>query len=434
MLLSLFVFLNYFTINLATDPSHFRIVPLNFYTPDNRNDQYFKDSNYYGVRLAWIASEPPSNDISINNDLGYNKLNWHTKGKFNVHKNQWGNNLWDYSFIDTSLYVGKNLITIDKWTYTINIPHFGIKTSNDDTTLFIGDVNIAKAGQFALGEADKVIKNIVLEYQNISPLIVWVGDIFYHDTSNIITEEWPKLINNNNNNINGITNYLHIGILGNHDYISHTACHDCNWHINRNGLSCANSNEPSGSWVQYFFATDALKSFHNDLSSVYHRGCRVPYEYSFQIIVLGRTGYITIDNTWAPNEVNINWNDVKNKLNNYIDTIFIIGHWDMIHAGSKSGVTDWILYLYKYFDNKQIHGIQGHTHINKYEHINRYSHRYQKNIDYKLITTGGNGFKGSGCNCKNNCFYCHCCCPTLYKNNTWVIGGWDNNNLCFGKH
>ena len=30
-------------------PSHFKIIPLNFYTPDNRNDKYFKDSNFYGI-------------------------------------------------------------------------------------------------------------------------------------------------------------------------------------------------------------------------------------------------------------------------------------------------------------------------------------------------------------------------------------------------
>lgn len=429
--LFLFSYLYFFKNCLSSDPSHFRLLPLNFYTPDNRNDKYFSNSNYYGVRIAWIASKPPSDTISISNNNDCIKLNWETKGLFNVHKNHWGTKLWDYAFIDTALPVGYHTITIDKWIYNVYIPRFGSRVNNDDTTFIIGDPNIGASSRWALGKADTVIKSKFLEYNNKSTLVVWLGDIFYHDTPNIITEEWPKLTEIQHNNvIKGVTNFLHIGIIGNHDYSSSTACHSCKWINNKNGLSCTNNNEVSAIWIPYFFATDAIKSFHNKLDQIYHRSCRVPYEYTLQVNVLGRTGYISIDNAWHPHEMNINWIELSNKINNYIDTILIMGHWDYINSGAYSGISDWISFLYKFFASKKIYGVQGHTHINTIQTINKYDHHNNNNINYQLITAGGNGFRGSGCDCKGNCFNCHCCCPTLYKNNNWIIGGWNNNNFC----
>ena len=231
----------YNVIAFNPDPSHFRIIPLSFYTPDNRNDQYFKNPNYYGVRIAWIASKPPSETIIINNNDACIHLNWQVKGLFNAHKNNWDNILWDYSFVDTALLVGKHSLVIDKWTYNINIPRFGSKLLDDDTTFFIGDANIGGSTRWALGDADTVIKSKLLAYENISSLIVWLGDIFYHDSPNIITKEWPKLTSVNNGIVKGVPNYLHLSVLGNHDYTSSTACHSCKWYIKRDGLSCSSN-------------------------------------------------------------------------------------------------------------------------------------------------------------------------------------------------
>lgn len=406
------------------EPSHFRIIPLNFYTFDNRNDQYFRNQDYYGVRIGWIASIPPSNTIIINDNNHCFNLNWQTKGLFNPHKNQWGNNLWDYSFSDIGLYIGTNIITIGPWSYNVKIPRYGQRITEDDTTLFIGDPNIGPSSQYSLGNADDVIKSIIMKQQNKTSLIIWLGDIFYHDNADSIFKEWPKLTIINKNNILGVPTYLHIGILGNHDYSSDTGCDNCHWNIRKDNLLCVNNNKISGSWLQYFFMTDSFKSFHQGLSDIYHRGCRVPYEYSIQIIVIGRTAYITIDNTWHPNEVNIDWNSVNNKINNHVDTIIIIGHWDYINLGAKSSVSDWITYLYKFF-KKEIIGVQGHTHVNNIKTVVK-----NNNLKYKLITVGGNGFRGAGCNCNGNCYNCHCCCPTLYKNNNWIIGGWNKDQLC----
>lgn len=417
-------------LSLEQHASHFRIIPLNFYTLDNRNDKYFSDPNYYGVRIGWIASNPPSENIIINDNEKSTHLNWKIKGSFNPHKYQWGNNLWNYAFIDTKLLVGKNTINIGPWTYHINIPRYGSRTNYDDTTLIIGDANIAPSSRYALGNADIVIKNSLLKLQDKVSLVVWLGDVFYHDTPNSITTEFPKLTNINNNNIYGVPNFLHIGIQGNHDYSSNTACHGCVWNINRDGLTCSNNNQVSGSWLQYFFITDGLKSFNNGLSEIYHKGCRVPYEYSLQIKVLGRTGYIILDNAWKPEEVNIDWSSVSNKLNSHIDNLLVLGHWDYINSGAKSGVSDWISYIYKYFSNKKIQGVQGHTHINNKRIINKFEHHYGKNINYELITAGGNGFRGSGCDCRGNCYNCHCCCPTLYNFSNWIIGGWNNGEFC----
>jgi hypothetical protein len=407
--------------SINVHPSHFRIVPLSFYTPNNRNEQYFKDDNYYGVRIAWIASKPPSDSIVINDSKQCITLSWKVRGGFNPHKNDWGNGLWDYAFVDTALHIEHNLIKIGEWSYNIKVPRFGKKENDDDTTLFIGDANIGSSSRFALGGADAVIKSSLLKQQNKTTMVVWLGDVFYHDKPNSITSEWPRLTDVSNNIINGVPTFLHIGLIGNHDYSSNTACHNCNWNIRRNGLSCINDNKVSGSWVQYFFTSDGIKSFHDGLSENYHRGCRVPYEYTIQNFVLGRTGYITVDNAWHPNDVNINWSDLSNKLNNYVDNIIVIGHWDYSNSGGKSGVSDWIHKIEQYFRNKKITGVQGHTHINSIRNGNG---------NFKLITAGGNGFRGSGCDCKGNCYNCHCCCPTLYKNNNWIIGGWNKGEFC----
>ena len=419
--MKLLLLLNLILVDLfKSEPSHFRITPLSFYTPDNRNDKYFTD-NKYGVRLSWIGSPPPSENIIINNNIN---LKWEKKGLFNVHKNKWGDKLWDYSFVDTSLSSGQQKIMINNLIYNVNIPYFGKKVVEDDTTIFIGDPNIDPPSRWSLGNADKVIKSKIYEYQNKARLIVWAGDIFYHDDPAIINSKWPQLTSINNNIVSGVPTFLHVSLLGNHDYSSTTACNNCHWTINKNGLSCSNNNEASAIWVQYFFATDGLKSFDNQLSNIYHRGCRVPYEYTTQIFVFGRTGYIIIDNTWKPEELNVKWNDINNKLNNHVDTILIIGHWDYTNDGGSSVVKNWISYLSKYFNNKKIIGVQGHTHTNIISY-----HNYN-NINYQLVTVGGNGFKGSGCDCRDNCFNCHCCCPTLYQNNNWIIGGWNNNQFC----
>ena len=185
-------------------------------------------------------------------------------------------------------------------------------------------------------------------------------------------------------------------------------------------MMCSNDMDASSSWIPYFFFTDGMKSFHDGLSDKYHRSCRVPYEYTTQVHVLGRNGYISVDNVWRPEEVHLNWQDIANSLNNHVDKILIIGHWDCYNDGGKSIIKDWIKYLSPYFKSKEIIGIQGHTHINKIENYN----------NIKLITAGGNGFRGSGCNCNGGCNGCHCCCPTLYKNNKWIIGGWSDDKLC----
>jgi len=411
-------------------PSHFKIIPLNFYTPDNRNDKYFKDSNFYGVRLGWIASYPPSESIIINSSSSCLNIRWQNTGIFNIHKNEWGTELWKYAFSDLALPIGKTIIQIRDWIYQINIPSFGRNNGNDDTTLFVGDPNIGPKSKWALGSADIVIKSKLLEYTDQVSMVVWLGDIFYHDNPAIITKEWPSLTENRNGHILGVPNYYRIAIPGNHDYSSNTACHSCKWYIQRDNMLCTNNNDVSAAWIPYVFLSDGLKSFNNELSNIYHRGCRVPYEFTFQVKVLGRTGYLTIDNTWAPSEVKIDWTTLSDKLNNYIDTIILIGHWDYINSGAKSGVSDWISYLYKYFQNKKIIGVQGHTHVNNIQHVNKYDHNNHRNINYQLITAGGNGFRGSGCNCKDTCYNCDCCCPSLYKNNNWIIGGWKDNQLC----
>lgn len=417
-------------LSLPAHPSHFRIIPLNFYTPDNRNDKYFDNINYYGIRIAWIASNPPSDHITITDKDKSSYLKWDKQGSFNPHKDQWGSNLWSYNFIDSKLLVGKNTINIGPWTYNVNIPKYGIKDNIDDSALIIGDANISPSSRFSLGSADSIIKNSLLNLENKISLVIWLGDVFYHDTPNSILTEFPKLTVESNGIIKGAPSYLTVGIQGNHDYSSNTACHNCNWNINKNGLTCSNNNQASGSWLNYFFVIDGLKSFNNGLSDIYHRSCRVPFEYTLQIKVLGRTGYIIIDNVWAVHEVNINWSDISNKINNYIDTLLILGHWDYTNSGSKSGVSEWVSYLYKYFDNKKIYGVQGHTHINTIRTINKYEHNYGKNINYQIITAGGNGFRGSGCDCRGNCYNCHCCCPTLYNNGNWVIGGWNHGEFC----
>jgi hypothetical protein len=409
----LYGILNVKIYGLNIHPSHFRIIPLNFYTTDNRNDIFFEDLNYYGVRIGWIGSHPPDNNIIVNNDINCINLKWEKSGMFNPHKNKWDNLQWEYSFIDTKLYTGYNKINIGQYTYNVNIPKVGF---GNDATLIIGDPNIAQISSYALGNADIVIKNTLLNLENKASFVIWLGDIFYHDGPESITTELPKLINNNNNVISGFTSYLHVGIQGNHDYSSNTACHNCNWNINKNGLLCVNNNEVSGSWVNYLMISDGLKSFDNELSNIYHRGCRVPYEYTLQIKVIGKTGFIIIDNTWHYNEININWNAVSSKLNQYTDTILILGHWDMIHSGSKASITEWVNFLKQFFNNKRIYGVQGHTHINK--------------ISDNIVTVGGNGFRGSGCDCSHTCMGCHCCCPTLYNNSNFILGGWDIMQLC----
>lgn len=420
-----------FSKSLDPNPSHFRIVPLSFYTPDKRNDKYFDYENKkYGIRVAWVGSIPPSNIINISNDNSFYIYSWNIQNKFNIHKNEWGRNLWDYSFIDLSLTSGKYKVSIKPWTYSIRIPRFGSNEFNSDANIFIGDPNIASKSQWALGEADKVIKSILFKNSDSISSVFWVGDIFYHDSADIINYEWNKLLTNNNNHISGVTNYLHVALNGNHDYSSVSACHNCIWNIKKDNLDCTSNDQISGIWLQYFFVTDALQSFHQRLSEKYHRSCRVPYEYTFQVLIFGRNGYFIIDNTWSPKQVNINWYDIKERLRLYIDNIFVVGHWDSIHAGSTSSVKDWIHYIHKYFYEKTIIGIQGHTHINNIQDINYFNTFSNKYLSYKLLTVGGNGFKGSGCNCKNSCINCHCCCPTVYSNNKWYIGGWDNDKAC----
>jgi hypothetical protein len=408
------------THGLSQDPSHFKIIPLNFFTIDSRNDIFFNDSNYYGVRIAWIASDPPSNNIVINNSKECIIKQWNNTGYFNPHKNKWSSQSWKYSFADLRLFSGQTNITIGTWTYMVNIPKFGVH-NYDDTTILIGDPNLGDASRYALGSADIVIKTVLKRSMLKANLVLWLGDIFYHDNENSITREFPKLTEVHNNVVIGIPSYLQVGIQGNHDYSSNTGCHECNWYIKKDNLSCTSNLDVSASWVNYLFVSDGIKSFHDGLSENYHRGCKVPYEYTLQIKVLARTGYIIIDNTWNYNDIKINWSDVYNKLNNHIDTLLVCGHWDLYGYGATSVVRDWIKYLSGYFPNKKIFGIQGHTHENSY-HITSNNN--------KLITIGGNGFKGSGCDCTHGCFGCHCCCPSLFANDSFILGGWDSDKLC----
>lgn len=404
---------------LAPHPSHFRLVPLNFYTPDNRNDKYFDDNNYYGIRIGWVGSKPPVNSITIDNANNCISLQWANSGLFNPHKPDWDNKIWEYSFIDTKILSGINTITVGQWKYTINVPKYG---EGADGMIIIGDPNIGPISRYSLGNADYVIKNTLLNLENQVPLVVWLGDIFYHDSPDSIITEIPKLININNGAVSGFNTYLHVGTQGNHDYSSNTACHNCIWNINKYNMLCVEDSRVSGSWVNYIMLSDGLKSFHDGLSEIYHRGCRVPFEYTLQVKVIGRTCLLLIDNAWHYDEVHINWNELFNKVKSYVDTLIVAGHWDMKHAGSKSSVNDWVTFLKRYF-SKNIFGVQGHTHINKISNI-------QDNV---IVTAGGNGFRGSGCDCSHTCIGCHCCCPTLYNNGKFIIGGWNNNELCAAK-
>jgi predicted MPP superfamily phosphohydrolase len=74
----------------------------------------------------------PSIQAVINDNKQCITLTWKIKNKFNPHKNDWGNDLWEYSFVDTALHIEHNSIKIGDWTYNIKIPRFGKKENDQD--------------------------------------------------------------------------------------------------------------------------------------------------------------------------------------------------------------------------------------------------------------------------------------------------------------
>lgn len=404
----------------SSDRSNFRIVPLSFYTPDGRNDQYFTDSSY-GVRVAWIGrTSPPGETFTV----GGRTYSWAQRGTVDTKKgNDWPSAL-SYVFTDIGAPPGPQTIVVgtdSKYTYNVLIP--SAVHSADSDILFIGDVQ-TQGGNFGLTGVSDVIVDVLSKAKDTS-LVVFPGDIFYHNTAYIMDTAWSSSSEGLMRGSRPITDFLVVAVPGNHDYDA-LGCGECNFRQQQKGsLLCTTAlSRANALWVPIFFVTDAMKSFNDGLADVGESSCAVPIQYTLQIYVIGSTCLILVDNVWHPSEsdqaVGGDWTKVANRLPPSVTTILVSSHWDGVAMGAVSDTLEWGEYLKSKFPGRRVICNTNHTHTNTV-----------LSGDPGVAKSGGNGFHGAGCSCTGACRGCACCCPSMWtKDQQWIQGGWSSGQLC----
>ena len=413
------------------DPARadFRVTPLSYFTADGRNDRFFT-ANTYGLRIAWVMSPPPADHFSIDGVA----TQWAKQGAFDPKKEGW-NGDHPYAFTDLAVAVGQRKIAVGAFTYNVRVP--GAGTADDDVIVFIGDPDVDDPDGWSLGGAGGVMVDVFEQRASDARLVVFLGDTFYKNDSNGIQTSWAKLsVNVHTNAISSrpITDFLTVGIIGNHDYQAETGCGACNWTWSNTSCLETPDAKASAAWMPYFFSQDGVtSSFEAGLSATYRNSCRVPIAFTFSAYVVGRSCLVTFDGAWSPRDVPDDvWRNLEKRVAAVVDRVLICGHFSSGDGGGKDGTTQiWVNHVkqeLQLFKNHAIVGVQGHNHQN----VGAAGLARPGQVPFSLVTVGGNGYKGAGCGCTGVCRGCDCCCPSLYKSGQFTLGGWSNGGLCSG--
>ena len=312
--------------------------------------------------------------------------------------------LINYSCVDVSLpFGGPTSVTIGTFTFdNIVIPSWGQAAGGD--MLFFGDVNVHgdSVGDhtFALPGTAPVLAGVIARSADV-PIAVFPGDIFYNASWNDFVRDWGFL---NNTGGKRITEYVVIGVMGNHDY-----------------SVAGDYNQGCAQWCPAFFLSDGKKAFHDPGLNTFS-GQLVPLDYSLQIFVVGKTCLITFDNYHRVPDVqaSYDWNAVYNKVKPYVDTVLFCSH----HTGNAITTTaDVMNGLRQYFPNLRIRGNVNHQHNNNI-------------VSGDVWMTGGNGYNDSH-DPKKTCKALGVdCCPTRWRSidagSTFEETGYGANQPCNG--
>ena len=369
----------------------FRIVPLNFIT--NRN--YFTPGSY-GVRIGWLDSNQAP-ELAIDDK----KVAWAKSGVIDPKKNSAPVN---YSYLNVSLTVGPHKITVGSVnTYNVLIPTWGKDASGSSDLLFFGDININEDGVYGTTGAQRVMKAVVSRATDI-PVAVFPGDIFYRDDWGGYVNMWTILNSTDNKKI---TEYLVVGVPGNHDYA-----------INGSGVG-------SAIWVPIFFMSDGMIPFDQGLDS-YQIGSKVPLLNTLQVFVIGSTCLILADNEYSDVDIAnaVRTYDVNAKIKDLVDTVLISTHWNTGGMGAVSVTGQVVNTLAPLFPSLRVRGNTNHWHCNQVDGSNP-----------NVMATGANGFH-SDCGSAGRNNSCAAqgagCCPTKYSKGQFLATGYNPGQVCDG--